>query len=62
MIATVAIVASFVMPRLLDLGAHERFGIPRYIGRVASASPATGSSASHALELKLLLDAAFDKL
>ncbi len=52
----------FVMPRLLDLGVHERFGIPRYIGRVASASPATGSSASHALELKLLLDAAFDKL
>ena len=53
---------SFIMPRLLELNAAERFGAPRYVGRIASASPATGSSASHALELKLLLDAAFDKL
>jgi 2-oxoglutarate dehydrogenase E1 component len=52
---------SFVEPQLRTL-AGERLGAPRYIGRVASASPATGSSASHALELKLLLEAAYAKL
>jgi 2-oxoglutarate dehydrogenase E1 component len=34
----------------------------RYVGREASASPATGSSESHKLELELFLKEAFDNL
>jgi len=40
----------------------DRFGAPRYVGRVASASPATGSPDSHALERKLILEEAFANL
>ena len=40
----------------------DRYGAPRYVGRVASASPATGSPDSHALERKLILEEAFANL
>lgn len=39
-----------------------RFAPPHYVGRVASASPATGSPDSHALERKLILEEAFANL
>jgi 2-oxoglutarate dehydrogenase E1 component len=48
---------SFVRPRLSAL-LDGRVG-PRYIGRVESASPATGSHDSHVFENRLILDAAF---
>ncbi len=49
---------SYISPLLRErFGA--RFGDPIYIGRQMSASPATGHSASHELERKLLLEAAF---
>ena len=60
---------TFVRPLLEELLAelqpHEdgpRFAAPRYVGRVASASPATGSPDSHALERKLILEEAFANL
>ena len=60
---------TFVRPLLEDLLAAsettptpERFGRARYVGRVASASPATGSPDSHALERKLILEEAFANL
>jgi len=40
----------------------QRLGDPVYVGRRLSASPATGHSASHELERKLLLEAAFADL
>ena len=40
----------------------QRFSPARYVGRVASASPATGSPDSHALERKLILEEAFANL
>ncbi|HFE45445.1 MAG TPA: 2-oxoglutarate dehydrogenase E1 component, partial [Nannocystis exedens] len=52
---------TFISP-LLRERFGERFGEPRYVGRDMSASPATGHSASHDLERKLLLDDAFDGL
>lgn len=52
---------TFVSPRIEEI-TPEAMGRPRYVGRVASASPATGSPESHALELKLLLEAAFANL
>jgi 2-oxoglutarate dehydrogenase complex dehydrogenase (E1) component-like enzyme len=45
----------FVRPLLTKLGKRE----PEYIGRVESASPATGSPESHKLEQQLMMDAAF---
>ena len=52
---------AYIEPLLRELfGA--RLGDPRYVGRVASASPATGSPDAHNLERKLLLDAAFADL
>jgi 2-oxoglutarate dehydrogenase E1 component len=49
---------SYVEPHLRALfGA--RLGDPHYVGRVASASPATGSPDSHNLERNILLEAAF---
>ena len=57
---------TFVRPLLEELlaGARDggRFAPPRYVGRVASASPATGSPDSHALERKLILEEAFANL
>jgi len=59
---------TFVRPLLEELIAQlhqvhgERFTAPRYVGRAASASPATGSPDSHALERKLILEAAFANL
>ncbi len=52
---------TFISP-LLRERFGQRFGDPRYVGREMSASPATGHSASHDLERKLLLDDAFDGL
>lgn len=49
---------SYISP-LLRERFGGRFGDPVYIGRQMSASPATGHSASHELERKLLLEAAF---
>ncbi len=51
----------FVAPRIEDV-ISDKLGHLRYVGRVASASPATGSPESHALELKLILEAAFANL
>ena len=51
---------SFVAPRLSQL-ASGRFA-PRYAGRKPSASPATGSPDAHQLELKMLLDQAYEGL
>ena len=60
---------TFVRPLLEDLLVElnpqeggPRFAAPRYVGRVASASPATGSPDSHALERKLILEEAFANL
>ncbi len=57
---------TFVRPLLEELLAEtqdgSRFAAPRYVGRVASASPATGSPDSHALERKLILEEAFANL
>jgi 2-oxoglutarate dehydrogenase E1 component len=56
---------TFVRPLLEELLAQDqagRFGPARYVGRVASASPATGSPDSHALERKLILEEAFANL
>jgi 2-oxoglutarate dehydrogenase E1 component len=60
---------SFVRPLLEDLLGElhqreqaQRFATPRYVGRAASASPATGSADSHALERKLILEEAFANL
>jgi len=39
---------------------HKPNGRPRYIGRVAAASPATGSAKRHAAEQKALVDEALD--
>jgi 2-oxoglutarate dehydrogenase E1 component len=50
----------FVRPRLADLS--ERRFTPRFVGRVESASPATGSSESHKYENRLILDEAFQEL
>ena len=50
----------FVAPRLAKLD-HGRFS-PRYVGRVESASPATGSPDSHKYENRMILDEAFDGL
>jgi 2-oxoglutarate dehydrogenase E1 component len=44
---------TFVEPRLLNM--MERSPRPRYVGRAASASPATGSYAVHELEQKQLV-------
>ncbi len=52
---------SHLEPQLHALFGH-RLGAPRYVGRAASASPATGSPDSHNLERKLILDAAFEGL
>ena len=48
---------TFMYPRLLELFAKTH--AVGYAGRVASASPATGSSEAHKVELARLLDAAF---
>ena len=40
----------------------SRIDAVRYVGRIASASPATGSPDSHALERKLILEEAFANL
>jgi 2-oxoglutarate dehydrogenase E1 component len=48
---------TFMVPRL-ELAAHAR-GKISYVGRVASASPATGSPESHKLEQELILKEAF---
>ncbi len=57
---------TFVRPLLEELLAQlpqgERFSAARYVGRAASASPATGSPDSHALERKLILEEAFANL
>jgi len=57
---------TFVRPLLEDLVANlqggERFAPLRYVGRVPSASPATGSPDSHALERKMILEEAFASL
>jgi len=47
---------TFVEPRLENL--LPKFGRPRYAGRAASASPATGSYALHQLEQAELIDEA----
>lgn len=48
---------TFVRPHLEKLaGSRMR---PRYVGRVESASPATGQAESHKLELELILEDAF---
>jgi 2-oxoglutarate dehydrogenase E1 component len=57
----------FVAPlfaELLDFQARgeHRLGPLKYVGRVASASPATGSPDSHAYERKLILEEAFANL
>ncbi|MBK7827300.1 2-oxoglutarate dehydrogenase E1 component [Nannocystis sp.] len=54
---------TFARP-LIDelLVALPRFAAVRYVGRIASASPATGSPDSHALERKLILEEAFANL
>ncbi|MCA9694071.1 MAG: 2-oxoglutarate dehydrogenase E1 component, partial [Myxococcales bacterium] len=52
---------SFIEPRLRALFGG-RFGEIEYVGRPASASPATGSGDSHNLERKMILDAAFANL
>ena len=52
---------TFIEPTLRELF-RGRFGEPIYVGRQASASPATGHSESHNLERKLILEAAFADL
>jgi 2-oxoglutarate dehydrogenase E1 component len=55
----------FVRPQIEELIAAQgegRLAPVRYVGRVASASPATGSPDSHALERKLILEEAFANL
>jgi 2-oxoglutarate dehydrogenase E1 component len=49
---------SFVRPRL-EAVAGERWQAPRFVGRPASASPATGSSESHKFEQDQLMEEAF---
>ncbi len=49
---------TFVAPRLAELSGPA----PRYVGRVPSASPATGSPDSHAYERRLMLEEAFAHL
>ncbi len=44
---------------LRNMTSETKLGSPRYVGRAASASPATGSPDSHALERKLILEDAF---
>ena len=51
---------TFVRP-LLEAVGGDRYRL-QYVGREASASPATGSAESHKLELELMLKAAFDNL
>jgi 2-oxoglutarate dehydrogenase E1 component len=62
---------TFVRPLLEEILAGAEDGArftsgplasPHYLGRVASASPATGSADSHALERKLILEEAFANL
>ena len=54
---------TFVRPLIEELAAPlQRLSPARYVGRVASASPATGSPDSHALERKLILEEAFANL
>ena len=54
---------TFVRPLLEEVLVNvQRFTPARYVGRVASASPATGSPDSHALERKLILEEAFANL
>ena len=54
---------TFARPLIDELLAPlPRFGTVRYVGRIASASPATGSPDSHALERKLILEEAFANL
>ena len=50
---------TFVRPRL-EAVAEDRFDI-RFVGRAASASPATGSPESHKLEQDMIIQDAFDK-
>jgi 2-oxoglutarate dehydrogenase E1 component len=47
-----------VRPRLEAL-AEGRWESPRFVGRTASASPATGSSESHKFEQDQIMDEAF---
>jgi 2-oxoglutarate dehydrogenase E1 component len=51
----------FMYPRLHQLSATKGDKAPRvgYIGRAASASPATGLPKAHDLEQKLIIDTAF---
>ena len=53
----------FALPRLHELVSARRAGSVqiRYIGRAASASPATGLAKAHELETRLILDTAFGK-
>ncbi|MCX4243797.1 2-oxoglutarate dehydrogenase E1 component [Paraliomyxa miuraensis] len=57
---------TFVRSRLEALlgasGAGDRWQPPRFVGREASASPATGSAASHKFEQDRIMDEAFDGL
>ena len=46
---------TFARPLLFNIFGRDF----RYVGRVASASPATGSSAAHKIERQRILDAAF---
>jgi 2-oxoglutarate dehydrogenase E1 component len=47
------------MRPILEAAQDARF-VPIYAGRPESASPATGSPESHALEQRMILDDAFD--
>jgi 2-oxoglutarate dehydrogenase E1 component len=47
---------TFVEPRLITM--LPRGEMPRYVGRAASASPATGSYTTHELEQKQIVDEA----
>jgi 2-oxoglutarate dehydrogenase complex dehydrogenase (E1) component-like enzyme len=52
---------TFVRPRLEAL-VDERWAGPRFVGRPASASPATGSSESHKFEQDQIMEEAFAEL
>ncbi len=49
---------SYMMPELIELFGTDP--MPEYVGRVPSASPATGSKASHKYEQKRLVERAFE--
>lgn len=50
---------TYLLPQFIEIFGAEN--LPTYVGRVASASPATGSHESHELEERRLLARAFDE-